>query len=217
MNALSRLIALACLLAAPARAAWQDLSASEFRVPAPPAAGSAASFQEFEALLVLQSTRTPEQCALATKMKVPDFASLYAPSGILSASEMASVQPFVDRVSRKASDVTGVFKKEYARPRPYDEDSRLRPCADKPGGATAYPSGHATAGAVDACVLGRIFPDRAARLADWGRYVGQLRLISGVHHPSDVAAGQALAASICSWLQAQGDFNAEVAGLRAGL
>ena len=89
--------------------------------------------------------------------------------------------------------------------------------APKPGGATSYPSSHATEGAVDACVLGLIFPDRAAQLTGYGRYVGDLRVISGVHHPSDVAAGPELAAAICGRLVQESDFNAEVAKLRSAV
>jgi acid phosphatase (class A) len=207
-------LVLACLLAAPASAAWQSISASDFDVPPPPAPGSAGDKQDFATLFSLQASRTPQQCSVAASMPVPSFKSLYGPSGLLSDAEMAAVEPFVDQVSMKVSAVTGVFKKEYSRPRPYNENKNIQPCADKPGGATAYPSGHATAGAVDVCVLGQIFPDRAQKLADWGQYVGELRVIAGVHHPTDVAAGQALAASICSWLLEQGDFNAETAKLR---
>jgi len=213
----SRLSAcLGLLLAAPASAAWQSMSASDFSVAPPPAKGSAGDKQDMQTILNDQNTRTPEQCSLAAGMKIPDFTSLFTPSGILTPDEMAKAQPFVDQVSQKASDVATVFKKEYARPRPYNEDSRVQPCADKPGGATAYPSAHATVGAVDACVLAQIFPDRAQKLTDWGQLVGQLRVIAGVHHPTDVAAGQALAASICSWLLEQGDFNMQAAKLRSG-
>jgi acid phosphatase (class A) len=211
---------LACLLlllAVPCRAAWQSISASDFEVPPPPAPGSPGDVQDFATLLSLQDSRTPQQCSLAASMPIPDFASLFGPSGILTSSEMTEVKPFLDQVSNKVSAVAGVFKKEYSRPRPYNENPQVQPCADKPSGATAYPSGHATEGAVDACVLAEIFPDRAAKLTDWGQYVGELRVISGVHHPTDVAAGQALAASICSWLQEQGDFSAAVAKLRTGL
>ena len=216
MRHLSPLLAFSLLASVPASAAWQSLSASDFEVPPPPAPGSAGDQQDFQTLFQWQATRTPAQCSVAASMPVPDFKSLFAPSGILTAEETAKVQPFLDQVSIKVSGVTGVFKKEYSRPRPYNENKDLQPCADKPGGATAYPSGHATAGAVDACVLGRIFPDRAQKLADWGRYVGELRVISGVHHPTDVAAGQALGASICSWLLEQGDFNAQLSRLRTG-
>jgi hypothetical protein len=216
MRFLYGLLALSLLAAAPADAAWQSLSASDFEVPPPPAPGSAGDEQDFATLFSWQATRTPEQCSVAASMPIPDFKSLFTPSGILSPAEMSEVQPFLDQVSIKVSGVTGVFKKEYSRPRPYNENKDLRPCADKPGGSAAYPSGHATAGAVDACVLAQIFPDRAQKLAEWGRYVGELRVISGVHHPTDVAAGQALAASICSWLLEQGDFNAQVSKLRTG-
>ncbi|HXT00990.1 MAG TPA: phosphatase PAP2 family protein [Elusimicrobiota bacterium] len=216
MRHLTALFALTLLASVPASAAWQSMSATDFEVPPPPAPGSPGDQQDFATLFQWQATRTPQQCSLAAGMTVPDFQSLYAPSGILTSSEMTTVQPFLDAVSKKVSAVAGVFKKEYARPRPYNENKDLQPCADKPGGATAYPSAHATEGAVDACVLGQIFPDRAQKLADWGRYVGELRVISGVHHPTDVAAGQALAASICSWLLEQGDFNAQVSKLRTG-
>lgn len=210
------LLFLSLLASAPASAAWRSISASDFEVPLPPAPGSAGDQQDFATLFSLQASRTPQQCAVAASMPIPDFKSLYTPSGILTSEEMAAVQPFLDEVSKKVSAVAGVFKKEYSRPRPYNENKKLQPCADKPGGATAYPSGHATEGAVDACVLAQVFPDRAQKLTDWGQYVGELRVISGVHHPTDVAAGQALAASICSWLFEQGDFNAEVSALRGG-
>ena len=216
MHNLSRLIALSHLLSAPASAAWQSISASDFNVPPPPAPGSAGDKQDFATLLNLQSSRTPDQCSLAASMPIPDFNSLYGRSGILTSPEMTAVQPFLDQVSQKVSAVAGVFKKQYSRPRPYNENKQIQPCADKPGGATSYPSGHATEGAVDACVLGQIFPDRAQKLADWGKEIGDLRVIAGVHHPTDVVAGQALAASICSWLLEQGDFNAETAKLRTG-
>jgi acid phosphatase (class A) len=216
MRALPLLLVLSIFASAPASAAWQSISASDFEVPPPPAPGSPGDQQDFATLFILQDSRTPQQCAVAASMPIPDFKSLYGPSGILTSSEMTAVQPFLDAVSQKVSAVAGVFKKEYSRPRPYNENKKIQPCADKPGGAASYPSGHATEGAVDACVLAQIFPGRASRLADWGQYIGELRVIAGVHHPTDVAAGQALAASICSWLLEQGDFNAEVSKLRTG-
>jgi membrane-associated phospholipid phosphatase len=127
---------------------------------------------------------------------------------------MAAVQPFLDQVSQLVSKIASVFKDKYARPRPYAEDQRIQPCAPKSGGTLSYPSSHATEGAVDACVLGQIFPDRAAKLTDYGQYIGELRVIAGVHHPSDVAAGQTLAAAICGRLTQESDFNAEVAKLK---
>jgi len=210
------LIAFAAASAAPASAAWTSITASDFEMAPPPAKGSPAYQQDFATLLSLQDSRTQEQCDMATAMNIPTLSALYAPSGILTSAELSSVAPFLNQVDAKVNAIATAFKKEYMRPRPYNEDPQIQPCAPKPSGAQAYPSDHATVGAVDACVLGLIFPDRAAKLTDWGQYVGQLRVISGVHHPSDVAAGQTLAASICSWLEEQGDFNAAVAKLRTG-
>lgn len=209
------LLVLALLLAAaPSRAAWRDISASQFQMAPPPAAGSAAYQQDLATLLDWQNKRTPQQCSQAASMPVPDFTSLFGPSNLLSQDEMSRVQPLLDEVSQAVSTVSGVFKKQYHRPRPYNEDNRIVPCAAKPSGATSYPSSHAAEGAVDACVLDLIFPDRAAKLDAWGQYVGQLRVISGVHHPTDVAAGQQLAADICSWLTAQPDFLSAVNALK---
>ncbi|MFI5346346.1 MAG: phosphatase PAP2 family protein [Elusimicrobiota bacterium] len=208
---------LAGLLVAPAHAAWTDITASDFNVPPPPTKGSADYVSDFSTLLNDQSSRTPQQCALAASMKIPDFTSLYASSGLLSSAEMSAVQPLVDQASNLASNISGVFKKEYSRPRPYNEDARIHPCADKPGGATAYPSTHATVGAVDACVLAAIFPARASKITDYGQYIGELRVIAGVHHPTDVAAGQALAADICGRITQESDFQAQVSALKNSL
>ena len=65
MRNIPRLIGLALLLAAPASAAWQSISASDFDVPPPPAPGSPGDQQDFATLLKWQQTRTPQQCALA--------------------------------------------------------------------------------------------------------------------------------------------------------
>lgn len=217
MRNVASALALGCLLAASAAAAWRDLSASDFDVPPPPSRGSADDAADLSTLLADQNSRTPEQCALARSMKIPDFTSLYSASGLLSPEEMSAVRPFVDQASNLASSISGVFKREYARPRPYNEDPRIQPCVDKPGGNAAYPSTHATVGAVDACVLSAIFPDRAEKLAAYGRSIGDLRVISGVHHPTDVTAGRALAAGICGRLEQDGDFRAEVAALKKRL
>ena len=207
----------ALLLRAPAGAAWQSLTSSDFSVPPFPAKGSADYVQDFSTLLSIQASRTSDQCALAGTMVVPDFKSLYGGSGILTDAELAAVTPFMTQVENKVSQIVGPFKKQFARPRPYTEDPRVQPCISKPSGALSYPSEHAADGAVDACVLGQIFPDRAAQLTSWGAEIGQLRVIGGVHHPSDVAESQALSADICSALLKEDDFNQQIAKIRSGL
>lgn len=204
-------------VSAPAVAAWIDIPATDFRLSPPPAPGSAASDLDYAALLQLQADRTPQDCAVAAGQKIPDFHSLYDGSGLLSKPELAAVAPFLDEASQYMSKVSGYFKKKFARPRPYDVDTRVQPCVEKPGGATSYPSTHAASGALDACVLGRIFPDRADALASYGKHLGDLRAIVGVHHPSDVSAGQSLADQVCARLLQEADFRAELTQVQASL
>ncbi len=208
---------LALFLAVNAAADWQKIPATDFTMAPPPAPGSAESVADYATLLNLQASRTPEQCAAAAAELTPDFSSLFSGSGILSAAEMDATRPLIDSASAWLSKITGAFKKQYARPRPYDADPRVVPCITKPGGATSYPSTHAAAGAFDACLLGSLFPARANALASHGKIVGDLRVIAGVHHPSDVAAGQDLGARMCARLLKETDFLAELDAVRKTL
>ncbi|MBI2789826.1 MAG: phosphatase PAP2 family protein [Elusimicrobia bacterium] len=208
---------LALLLAAPALAGWSDIPSTDFALAAPPAPGSPEYARDFEELLKLQAARTPEQCSAAAAQAIPDFRSLFGASGILSKAEAEAVAPFVDRASKFLSKVSGYHKKKFSRPRPFNADPRVQPCVEKPSGSTSYPSTHAAAGVLDACVLGRLFPERAGILGSHGRDAGQLRLVSGVHHPSDVAAGQDLGARVCARLLKEDDFLAELASVKSSL
>lgn len=211
------LLALLALLARPAAAAWQDIPSSDFAMAPPPAAGTRESDLDYERLLKLQAERTAEQCSVAAAQAIPDFRSLFGASGLLSKAESDAAAPLVDSASKLLSKISGYYKKKFARPRPYSADARVRPCIEKPSGATSYPSTHAAAGVLDACVLGRLFPDRAAALAAHGRISGELRVVSGVHHPSDVAAGQDLGARLCARLLQEKDFLADLARVQAAL
>ena len=65
-----------------------------------------------------------------------------------------------------------------------------------------------------ACVLAEIFPAKASEIISYGNYLGELRVIVGVHHPSDVRAGQSLAQRICDKLLSLTDFQNELERLK---
>ena len=201
---------LAALLAAPAQAGWRDISSADFTLEAPPAPGTDAYKADFDELLKLQKERGEAQCKLATSQRSPDLVSFYAGSGLLSEKELAKATPLFAQILQKVTQISNPFKAKFKRPRPYDADERIKPCAPKPGGATSYPSTHSMAGAVYGCALAKAFPDRAEKLAERGNLAGDLRKIAGVHHPSDVAASQALGAEICAKLLADKGFVKEI-------
>lgn len=202
---------LALLLAGPAAASWRDIESTDFALAAPPAPGSPEFDRDFAELLKLQSERKPAQCEAAAAQVAPDFRSLFGASGILSEAELAAVAPLMRSTSKFLSKVSGDHKKKFARPRPYSANARVRPCVAKPSGATSYPSTHAAAGVLDACLLARLFPERANILVSHGRHAGNLRVVVGVHHPSDVAAGRELGTRVCARLLKEDDFLAELA------
>lgn len=211
------LVVAVLLLAVSAAASWRDVPASDFTMAPPPAAGSPESDKDYAELLKLQASRTPDECALAAAQAIPEFQPLFGDSGILTKAETDAVSPFIGAAAKIASAISGHFKKQFTRPRPYDADPRVKPCIPKPGGTTSYPSYHATAGAFEACLLGRLFPKRADILAVHGRRVGDLRVLGGVHHPTDVAAGRLLGEQICARFLKEPDFLAELAEVKKSL
>ncbi len=195
------------MVAVAAGADWSKVTPARFRVDPPPRAGSAAFKKDFEELHALQRSRTKADCAEASAQVFPKFESLFSgENGGLSDTEVASLEPIMSKAFRAADKVAGKFKEEFRRPRPYDTDTALRPCVKKPGGDKAYPSFHATAGVLGGCLLAHVYPARKTLLLSRGKRVGDLRVIAGVHHPSDVAAGQDLGQQICEYLLRDPDF-----------
>lgn len=210
----SFLLLLSLALAPFAAASWTKTPSSSFSLPAFPAAGSAAHKREYERLRELQESRSREDCALARSQQYPSYASLFgAKESPLGEEELEDAKALVSRVMRLTERVSSYFKEKFARPRPYDQDPEIRPCVHKPGGATAYPSSHAAASAAGACVLGHLYPRKRRALEEYGNRLGELRVIVGVHHPSDVAAGQALGREICEHLLTDEGFLEELSAL----
>jgi acid phosphatase (class A) len=205
---------LAVLFAPPVLADWTSLSDKDFPIDPPPAEGSAETRKDLDELVAMQAARTPEQCALARAQKIPDLHSLFAGAGVVTDAELAKEGPLLSQASQLLSSIVSVYKNRFARKRPYDEDARVTPCAEKPAGATSYPSYHAAAGVLDGCLLSNLHPKRAEKLAERGRLVGELRLIGGVHHRGDVEAGRSLGARFCAALLDDAGFRADLDALR---
>lgn len=208
---MQKIIFVLVFVAHSAFANWTELSEAEFVLADPPAAGSAEEKREFDDLLAAQKSRTRQDCLEGNLQTLPTFTPLFGPTaGILSAAEYEAARPVVRKVIALTQKIADVFKERYRRLRPYQTLKNLVPCLIHPGWNNSYPSGHAASGTVAACVLAKKFPHLAQNLVDHGRRIGQLRFLGGVHHPSDIAAGEDLALQICDRLLSDSEFVKEL-------
>ncbi len=192
-----------------ALADWTQLTSDEFTMAAPPEAGSGVDVQDFEELHRLQEERTKADCDEGYGQLDHSFNNLFGET--LSEAEYSRLEPTMKKVFKITAKIGGDFKSYYDRPRPYAVDSSLKPCIPRLGTDRSYPSTHATLGIVGGCVLAKAVPKKAAKVRKAGKRVGELRVIVGVHHPTDVKAGQKLGQDICDRLLQDDDFVAAIA------
>jgi acid phosphatase (class A) len=190
-----------------AQAAWR-IDPANLSLPPPPKSGSEAEQKDFKILLDYQEQRTDEQCHAADLQTSHTTATLFGPqTGVLSQSELERVDEFGDELIDTVDKASKPFKKRYSRERPYDANPEIKPCITIPGGHTSYPSSHAAMGIVLGEFLGRIFPEKADAIHAEAMQVGDNRVLGGVHHPTDIAAGRALAKQIITELMDNQDFT----------
>lgn len=198
-----------------ALADWTQLPSSDFELPPFPKEGSSRYKKDFELLHEYQESRDREQCALGLRQVHPTYEAIYmSADSPLSDAEAEAAQGLVSRVMKLADKISTYHKGKFMRPRPYDVDTSLEPCGRKPGGSKSYPSSHAANAMAGACVLAVIYPRSKKLILDYGRSSGDLRAVIGVHHPSDVEAGQKLGNEICARLLADDEFRDELAKVK---
>ena len=157
-----------------------------------PVEGSPGWRDDLAVLLWVQEARTPDQVRRAASAVELGPEALAEEAGRpLDAARRPLTRALLADAEREARSVYGPLKAHCDRPRPYAADARLAPAVEKEPSA-AFPSGHATRGALYARLLAELAPARAALLAERGRQIGFDRVRAGVHWPSDVEAGQRL-------------------------
>ena len=158
-----------------------------------PAHGSAQELRDDDILLKYQASRTAEQCQAAAAQSEVNLQQIFAqPNGPLTASEFARSQFLLLKVAAKAGLNVLRAKDVFKRLRPYDRNREIIPCIPKEN-STAYPSGHTTVSRVAARVLAAKYPRYERQLLEVAEQVALNRVLGGVHHPSDIEAGEKLA------------------------
>ena len=89
-------------------------------------------------------------------------------------------------------------------------DARVQAALPAPA-SYSYPSGHSTWGAGLALVLSELAPDYRKDLLARGNLVGHDRVLLGIHFPSDIQGGRILAAYLVSRLDADPQFQSDLA------
>ncbi len=190
---------------------------------APPAAGSA-----WDDADVALSRRLQRVSAARYASAVLDDGQLYARfdeayGRPIRRETQPALVGLLNRTIRDISAVTFAAKARFQRPRPYQRFRMARVCGEakppeperNPTMGSSYPSGHSAYGWATAMVLSRVSPGRTgavmARAADYA----ESRVICGVHFPSDVAAGQMVAAAVLARLDGDPAFLADLDRARA--
>jgi acid phosphatase (class A) len=161
-------------------------------------------------MLTIQTKRTPEQIA---HFHSQENLGLAAFNDIMpewfATEDLPKLKILFKRVGKEAGGPVDAAKDCFKRDRPYVEDSRIEPIGKKDR-EFAYPSGHSTRGTLYALFLAEIEPDKSDALIERGREIGWNRVIGGMHHPSDIAAGRVLGRAIARALFRSEDFLTEL-------
>jgi acid phosphatase (class A) len=158
-----------------------------------PEKGSLAEAQDFNVLLKYQQTRTAEDCALAASdMETSVKAMFGGNTGILSDDEVKKMEKFLIKAMASAGANAYIAKSIYKRERPYEANKKIRPCIDEEK-SHAYPSGHTIIARLYGRILSKVYPERSEKFMARATEYSLNRVLGGVHHPTDIAAGNIIA------------------------
>lgn len=160
-------------------------------LPAPPAAGSPATRAELDRLLQLQAGRTPAEAARCVQVENEDIWLFGAEAAgpWFTAANLPRTAAFFAQVREDFILLNRAAKALHPRRRPPFADPRIKPCVEF-ADTGAYPSGHGIQSALWSGLLAEIIPEHAAGFARRAEETRHYKLLSGVHYPTDLAAGQ---------------------------
>lgn len=215
-----------CLAAAPAGAQQRsnllwlepgkiDLAAT---VGLPPAMNSPEQKREFDEVLQITLTRTPEREKAAIADQYQTLARFLEGADIpFAGNEHREVRLLYREAQIELGIVLLGVRRLTNRQRPFTvwNKVRVKPC---PGGrpeGTSFPAGHAATAALYAELLNTAAPELAERLEQRVKDYGESRLVCGFHYRSDLAAGDKAGRAVAKALLADRAFRARFDETRA--
>lgn len=163
------------------------------QLPALPQPNSQEQLSDEKELFHLQNTRTSQECALAKEEVLVSLKSFYGePRGSLKDADVNKLTGFFEQVRNDGDYFIQRMKKDFPRERPFNYIKGLSPCVAKEV-TLAYPSGHAALSKLYALILSDFFPADKAKFEARAIEIGRHRVLSGMHHPTDIESGRKLA------------------------
>lgn len=185
---------------------------NEFKsqIPDFPIKGSPEQTADETELRKLQKSRSVKDCARATSEVVVNLQNFYGkPYGELNEQQTQLLAPFIEEIRHESGPYIGQIKKGYTRLRPYEYIKDLNPCVHKET-SFAYPSGHATLAVLYSLVLADLFPSQKSILAKRADQIALDRVLGGVHHPTDIAAGKKLGLLLYTEIKKSQAYNDDI-------
>jgi acid phosphatase (class A) len=182
-------------------------------VPAAPADGSREDKEDFRILYDWQAKRTREQCSAAMGEMEHNYEVFFGKLSPFGQPTPPAVKTFFNDVSKDSVMAHKALKDAYQRQRPFVRDPGLKPCLPRVQGLS-YPSGHSAMSRLFALILSDLVPARRAEFMAKAEESALFRVIGGVHHPSDTAAGKALADTLYKELKKRPEFVSDLKALK---
>lgn len=201
-------------------------------LPPPPVlgAGSPGEAVDHAAYLATRRLRGTPRWALATADAQESAAAAAADYDCvlgldLTPERAPALLHLLTRLRTDAGSVTSYAKNRFQHPRPfvtYGGPICTEAERDDIAHSWSYPSGHTTMMWAMGLVMAELAPDRAGDILARARAYGESRVVCGVHTVSDVEEGRTNGSIVVALVQAEPQFQAdlatarrELAGLRA--
>ena len=164
----------------------------QISLPPPPAIDSAQDKEDLATVNAWEKKRSAAECSRASEERVPRIDILFKNHSPFAEPLPKEVNALYASIADDMGNLIHSQKDKYKRLRPFLRDANLKPCAPKESGF-AYPSGHSALAHLYALLFSDISPGRRQEFMARADEAGLDRVIGGVHHPSDIAAGALLA------------------------
>ncbi len=167
-------------------------------LPPPPPNGGTDTLLELNHLIELQTSSTDGEREYAVRMDIlRNHYEMWATEATRITGDEYEYD-FFKKISTCIDGYLNYMKMKYDRPRPYQlapiMGKRLYMFIEEPGTAS-YPSGHSMDAWTFAMILSKRHTAHERELYAIAHSIGISRMIAGVHFPSDIRAGKALAES----------------------